>query len=111
MQCSLLKASNKVGDLAAAVGAWWVKCRAMQRIHAKERLLLDATSLEKPKDTTLVAETAAVFPLTSFAKLGQGVVCRQEHLELHRGSVALICLSLNPGGESCVQLPARPLEY
>ena len=78
-------------------------------IHTKERLLLDRPSLENP---TLVTDTAAVFPQTSCAKLGQGiVVCRQEHLELHRGSVALICLSLNPGGESCVQLPARPLEY
>ena len=81
-------------------------------IHTKERLLLDRPSLEKPKDPNLVTDTAAVFPQTSCAKLGQGiVVCRQEHLELHRGSVALICLSLNPGGESCVQLPARPLEY
>ena len=77
-------------------------------IHTKERLLLDRPSLEKPKDPTLVTDTVD----TSCAKLGQGiVVCRQEHLELHRGSVALICLSLNPGGESCVQLPARPLEY
>ena len=65
--CSVLKASDKVGDLVAAVGAWCtalaVQSHAVQKQHSclGEAASDSGTPLEKPKDPTLlVAETVSL---------------------------------------------------
>ena len=65
--CSVLKASDKVGALVAAVGAWCtalaVQSHAVQKQHSclGEAASDAGTPLEKPKDPTLlVAETVSL---------------------------------------------------